>query len=184
MRVWSLQQAQAICANMRDDVQLDVDLAFDDAECAFLLFLDREIEPRDRVRQIVEKYRRVEQIENDRISSGHLEQREVIARAAIAFICACRILTLDRLHDPESDVRGAESDVRSCLDRLRGALGDLRDHDVTLDSPFQRRPVTQEVFREEVRVMNQFMVGLNAGPGRPEPPAVPISGPGFGSELG
>lgn len=136
-RAWALVQAEEICLEQRDENDHDFALAFALAECQFKLGEEGAAEAFLQADGLL-KYE----------FGRYREQRRETSLQQSALICHSRLLRL------RQDAKKRTHEARQVTDAFRDtleALAKVRPTHVTVFSHIQRRNITQEEFREEVR---------------------------------
>ncbi|HSK48359.1 MAG TPA: hypothetical protein VLA05_10205, partial [Coriobacteriia bacterium] len=135
-RAWALRQAETICKRQGER---NLDLEFALAECLFKL---GEHEEADKV------FENAAHALEHEFQELHEKRRSASIHQSV-LVCHSRLLRL-RKDDP-SQRREQRRDVREALRDTLDVLKNMRQGRVTVFSQIQRRNITQDEFRDEVR---------------------------------
>lgn len=134
-RAWALKQAQAIC-QVKDP---NLDVRFARAECLF------KLGHREAADTAFEK---AEQALHHEAGEFH-EKRRTASLHQSVLICHARLLKLREADPSQKEDQGRR--VREASQKAIEAVKDMRQGGVTVFSQIQRRNVTQDEFKDEVR---------------------------------
>lgn len=135
-RVWALRQAEDIC-NEQDERNLDLEFAL--AECLFKL---DEHDAADAA------FASATHALEHEFRELHEKRRSASIHQSV-LICHCRLLELRR--DDSDQQREQRRGAREALSDTLDVLKEMRQGRVTVFSQIQRRNISQEEFRDEVR---------------------------------
>jgi tetratricopeptide (TPR) repeat protein len=138
VRAWALMQAQRICEQRPER---DFDVSFALAECLFKL---------GKQTQADSAFANAENLAVAMVGEHH-EKRAIASLEESRLICHSRLLNLR-----EADEEQRSSETRHILSVLREALevvGQMRQARVTVFSQIQRRNITQDELKEELRAI-------------------------------
>lgn len=151
LRCWALLEAQAICEYHEDR---DSDLAFALAECHFKL---------GQWKEATEEFEKADDDLHAEIGQ-HREQRRDVSLRQSLLICHCRLL---KLQEQDGETKDKETGhIRAAQREVQEAVKEMGQGRVTVFSQIQRRNLTQEEFRAEVRdiVTQAHLAGDQAEP--------------------
>jgi tetratricopeptide (TPR) repeat protein len=162
LRYWALRQAREICEVKLGERNVEVDFAL--AECLFKL----------RDAGAIEAFEKAEQDLPDNFGE-HREKRREVALQQSLLICHCRLFTLrkeaeergERLREelrvegkddseveiPRRNPQEEERHIRGAQRDTKEKLSEMHQGRVTIFSHIQRRNLTQEEFRAEVKAI-------------------------------
>jgi tetratricopeptide (TPR) repeat protein len=144
VRAWALVQARQIC---EEPTERNFDVEFALAECLF------KLGERKRADMVFDK---AEHLAHEMVGEQH-EQRTIASLHESLLICHVRLFGLHEREDEK-----ATSERRQVLQASRSAqeaVGQLRQGRVTVFSQIQRRNISQEAFKKEIReIVNQGRV--------------------------
>jgi tetratricopeptide (TPR) repeat protein len=151
LRYWALKQTQEICEVDLEETSAEVDFAL--AECYFKLRDDRAVAAFDKAEETLPHQ-----------FGEHREKRREVALHQSLLICHCRHFTL---HDQEMKRQGQEKakkgtaegaavemlkrHIQQAQRATQEKLSEMRQGRVTVFSHIQRRNLTQDEFRTEVK---------------------------------
>jgi tetratricopeptide (TPR) repeat protein len=169
LRYWALRQAREICETKFGEPNVEVDFAL--AETLFKL----------RDPGAIEAFEKAEQDLPDNFGE-HREKRREVALQQSLLICHCRLFTLRKEAEEKgeklrADLRAEGKDdseveiprrneqeekrhIRSAQRHTNDKLSEMRQRRVTIFSHIQRRNLTQDEFRDEVKeIVRQEGIG-------------------------